>query len=119
MQKQQSGRSWVDAANLTLGAILFCLPWIFGPARQAVEWNAWIVGGVIAFNASCALIGFAAWEEWTNLGLGLWAAITPWALNFQTNIDATWSYVILGCCVAGLAAFDLWLVNRHPPRVAT
>ena len=117
MQKQISSRSWIDATNLVFGVILFCVPWVVGPATQAVEWNAWIVGGLVAFNAGCALTGFAAWEEWTNLLLGLWAAISPWLFGFQGNVGATWTYVIVGCVVAAFAGIQLWLVNRQPPGV--
>ena len=117
MQKQLSTESWIDGTNLLLGAILIAIPWIIGSATQAVDWNAWIVGGLVAFNASCALIGFAAWEEWTNLVLGLWAAISPWLFGFQGNVGATWTYVILGFAVAALAAIQLRLVNRQPPGV--
>ena len=113
MQKQPRTRSWIDGTNLVLGVILFSFPWIFVPATQAVEWNGWIVGGLVAFNATCALTGFAAWEEWTNLTLGLWVAISPWLFGFQANIGATWSYVILGTLVAALAAYQLWLANQQ------
>jgi hypothetical protein len=118
MQKLPSSRSWIDGTNLVLGAILFCLPWVILPTTQAIEWNAWIAGGLVAFNAGCALTGFAAWEEWTNLVLGLWVAISPWLFGFQGNVAATWTYVVLGCGVATLAGVQLWLVNnREPPGV--
>jgi SPW repeat len=117
MQKQISSRSWIDATNLVFGVILFCVPWVIGPATSAVEWNAWVLGGLIAFNAGCALTGFAAWEEWTNLLLGLWAVVSPWLFGFQGNVAATWTYVIVGCVVAAFAGIQLWLVNRQPPGV--
>jgi len=114
MQRQTSSRSWIDGTNLILGLILFIIPWVVGPATNAVAWNAWIVGGLVAFNAGCALAGFAAWEEWTNLVLGLWAAISPWIFGFQANVQATWTYVVLGLAIAALAAIQLWLVERRP-----
>ncbi len=115
MQKQLKPRSWIDGTNLFLGAILFTVPWFVGPSTLAVEWNAWIIGGLVAFNAGFALAGFAAWEEWTNLVLGLWAAISPWLFGFQGNVAATWTYVTLGLVVARLAGYQLWLVDRQPP----
>ncbi len=117
MQKQPSARSWIDATNLLFGAILFSVPWIVGPATEAIEWNAWIVGGLVVFNAGYALFGFAAWEEWTNLVLGLWAVISPWLFGFQANVGATLIYVTLGCVVFALAGVQLWLVNRQQPGV--
>ncbi len=117
MPKQQGSRSWIDASNLILGVLLICLPWIAGPINQAIEWNAWIVGGLVVFNAGCALAGFAAWEEWTNVLLGLWAVICPWVFGFEANVAATLTYVALGSAVAVLAAIQLWLVNRQLPGV--
>jgi SPW repeat len=115
MPKQAGTRSWIDATNLVLGAILFSLAWVVGPATQAAQWNAAIVGGLVAFNAGCALVGFAAWEEWTNLILGFWAVITPWMFGFQADVGATTTYVIVGGVVAALAAVQLRLVNRQAP----
>ncbi len=117
MQKQPRTRSWIDGTNLTLGTVLFCLAWASGPRLQAAEWNAWIVGGLIVFNAACAIAGFAAWEEWTNVILGSWVVISPWALGFQGNAGVTWTYVLLGCGVAGLAAVQLRLAARGRPEV--
>ncbi len=116
MRSQVRTRSWIDTTNLVLAVMLFCAPWVVGPASAGGEWNAWIVGGLVAFNAGCALTGFAAWEEWTNLGLGMWAVISPWVFGFQGNSAATSTSVILGCGVAGFAAIQLWLLNRqHAP----
>ena len=113
MQRQPTPRSWIDGTNLIFGLIMLSFPWVLVPAAHSVEWNAWIVGGLVAFNAGCSLAGFAAWEEWTNLVLGLWAAVSPWLFGFESNVGATWSYVVLGCAVAALAAVQLWLVDRR------
>jgi hypothetical protein len=59
---------------------------ILGSSTQVADWNAWIVGGLVVFNAGCALTGFAAWEEWTNPVLGLWAAASPRLFGFQGNV---------------------------------
>ena len=117
MQKQLDTRSWIDVTNLILGAILFLAPWVVGPTAHAAQWNAWIVGGLIVVIAGSALSMFATWEEWSNLALGLWAAVSPWLFGFQTNAGATWTHVIVGCAVFALAAVQLWLVSRRPPGV--
>ena len=118
MQMQANTQSWIDTTNLVLGAALFCVPWIVGPGTPSANSNAWIVGGLVAFNAGCALVGFAAWEEWTNTILGLWAAISPWIFGFQGNIDATWTYVVLGLVIAGLSGFQLWILGKDARGVA-
>lgn len=114
MQKEPHARSWIDFTNLIFGGLLFGLPWVLGNPSAAVEWNAWIVGSVVAFNAAFAIAGFAAWEEWTNLGLGAWAAITPWLFGFAGNLGATASFVVVGCVVASLAGAQLWVVGQRP-----
>lgn len=117
MQKQSGTQSWIDITNLIFGAALFVAPWFMGPAAHAVQWNAWIVGGLVACLAAGALASFAAWEEWSNLTLGVWAAISPWLFGFQADASATWTHLIIGCAVAALAGTQLWLINRQSPSV--
>jgi hypothetical protein len=93
---------------------LICLPSIFASAGEAAAWNAWTVAGLIGFNAGLALLGAPAWEEWTNVVLGLWVAASPWVFHFQTQTGSTWGYLILGCAVAACAAVQLWLAYRGP-----
>ncbi len=114
MRQQPRTRSWIDGTNLVLGMAVFCLPWVVGPATQAANWNAWTIGGLVAFNATCALIGFSAWEEWTNVVLGSWTAISPWIFGFGAHVGSAWTYVTLGCAVAALAAAQLWLLYQQP-----
>jgi hypothetical protein len=117
MQKWRN-EAFFDVANLVLGVWLFLTPWMFGFANSAAGWNAWILGIAIAIVAVAALMAFAEWEEWLNLVLGLWVLVSPWALAFQANATAMYTHVIVGIIVAVLAAIELWLVHRNPPRVA-
>lgn len=113
MKKQARARSWVDGVNLFLGLLLFVAPW-FTNLPLAADWSAWMIGGVVAFNASFALVGFAAWEEWTNAVLGLWAASLPWLCGFEAHAGATWTYAILGLSIASFAGLQLWFAYRGP-----
>jgi SPW repeat len=104
-----------DVANLILGAFLFFSPWIFGFQTGAESQNAWISGIIIAVLAIAALAAFAVWEEWLNLIVGLWVAVSPWVLGFQGTTAMT-VHLIVGLLVAVLAAIELWLMYQQPPR---
>jgi hypothetical protein len=117
MQKWRNEAA-IDVVNLILGAFLFLSPWIFNFASSAVESrNAWILGIVIAIVAIAAIVSFAEWEEWLNLALGLWVLISPWVLGFSGASTAVRLHVVVGIIVAVLAAVELWLTHRAPPRV--
>jgi SPW repeat len=114
MKRLPRTRSWIDVTNLLLAGLLICLPSFFTSAGEAAAWNASVVAGLIGFNAGLALLGAPAWEEWTNVVLGLWVAASPWLFHFQTQAGSTWSYLILGCAIAACAALQLWLAYRGP-----
>lgn len=112
--------SAIDVINLVLGAGLISAPWIFGyTSVESASRSAWIAGALIAAAAIMALVSLAEWEEWVNLLLGLWVAISPWALSFHIAISETAlrSQVALGLVVAVLAAVELWMLHRAPPRI--
>jgi hypothetical protein len=114
MKRLPRTRSWIDVANLLLAGLLICLPSFFASAGEAAAWNAYFVAGLIGFNSGLALLGAPAWEEWTNVVLGLWVSASPWLFHFQTQAGSTWSYSLLGCAVAAGAAVQLWLAYRGP-----
>ena len=121
LERKWRKESALDVINLILGVGLLSTPWIFGfTSVEMASRNAWIMGAVIAVASVLALVLFTEWEEWTNLLLGLWVAISPWALSFHLLISeaALRTYVALGLAVAVLAAVELWVVHRAPPRIA-
>jgi hypothetical protein len=105
-----------DVANLILGAILMLSPWLFGFTAGAVSTNAYITGIVIVVLAIAALAAFAVWEEWLNLIVGLWALVSPWVFGFQ-GTKAMTVHVVIGAAVAILAAIELWIMSKNPPRL--
>jgi len=107
-----------DIVNVVLGAFLFLTPWIFGFVPEAAaSWNAWLSGIVIAGLAIAALAAYAEWEEWLNLVVGLWVAISPWAVGFSANAAAAYAHVVVGVIVALAAALRVWLAHHRTPRV--
>lgn len=119
------GRKWrrestVDLINLALGIGLISAPWIFGFTTVAMAGrDALITGALISVMAATALVSFSEWEEWVNLILGLWVAVSPWALSFHflINASAVRTMIAIGFIVATLAAVELWMVQRNPPRI--
>lgn len=102
--------------NIILGVWLFFSPWIFNANAFALEatanWNFWISGLLIAGVGSLALNRLEAWEEWTNLFLGVWVMISPWALGFSPLSAYMWNALIVGGIVTVSAMLALNVVNR-------
>jgi xanthine/uracil permease len=69
--------------------------------------NAVIVGLLLLGIALGAIFAPQAWEEWSELVLGLWLIASPWVLAFSGNQDARVNAVIVGLIVAVLA---LWVL---------
>jgi predicted MFS family arabinose efflux permease len=119
-QRKWRKESTFDVINLLLGIALISAPWVFGfTSIEMANRNAWIAGAVISVTSIAALVSFAEWEEWVNLVLGLWVAISPWALssNIVISETAVRAQVALGLVIAVLAAVELWMTRRAPPRI--
>jgi hypothetical protein len=120
LEQKWRKESSIDVINLVLGAGLISAPWIFGfTSVETASRNAWVAGAMIAVAAIAALVSLAEWKEWVNLILGLWVAISPWALSFHLIISETAlrAQVALGLVIAVLAAVELWMMHRAPPRI--
>lgn len=48
------------------------------------------------------------WQDPVNLVLGVWLAVSPWALSHQTEMTPTWNAVIVGALIAALALFEFF-----------
>jgi hypothetical protein len=105
-----------DVVNLILSGVLFFSPWLFDFSTGAQAQTASVAGLLIAAMSIAALAAFAVWEEWFILLAGLGLIVSPWLLGFQ-NSDAMSIDVVIGGIVAGLAAFEVWLVRAHEPQI--
>ncbi len=109
---------FADVINLILAIWLFLSPWIVGfTGLMPAAWTAWLTAIAIAIFAIAALAAFAEWEEWINLVLGLWLVVSPWAVHVASNHAATMVLSLTGVAVAVLAALELWMLHRTPPRL--
>jgi hypothetical protein len=114
-----NNRTAFDIVNVIAGLGLLLSPWYLGyTAETHAVWNAGIVGVIIAAVAIAALLAFHEAEEWINLVLGLWALISPWALDFSAVTAAMWAHVIVGVVVAVLAAGGIWFTHNRPLSTA-
>jgi hypothetical protein len=105
----------LDAYNLLLGAFLFASPWLVASTRGPMGEEAWVSGALIILISAASLVAYAKWKEWIVLALGLWLAISPWALGFH-NSTAMKINVGIGLLVAYFAALELFLVYDSAPQ---
>lgn len=109
----------INIANAVLGGILFISPWLFGFRAETIPtWNAWIGGGAALLIALLATSQLRDWEEWLNLIVGLWIAASPWLLSFSAMAYAMWAHLLIGLCIAGLAAMEVWRIYQMPEKRA-
>jgi len=116
-------KHWQDAVSALVGAWLVLSPWALGFQTDAnAAMTAVFIGLLLVATAVGAMFVPRAWEEWTEGGLGLWLAISPWALGFSAHQGATVSAVAGGVIVMALALWVLvtdkdyagWLGSKKP-----
>lgn len=112
LRKPQAG---FDIANLVVAACLAASPWIVGFAdERTAAWNAWFCAALTALAAIAALVRYHEWEEWAAAVIGVWTALSPWALGYVSQA-ARWTHVIAGVLVLAIAAAEVWAARREPP----
>lgn len=47
------------------------------------------------------------WQDWTNLLIGVWLLIAPWALATSGDATSTWTAVLVGATVILVAVWAL------------
>jgi SPW repeat len=114
-------KHWQDAVNAVLGVWMVLSPWAAGYWDDlAASTNAVLIGLALSAAALGAALAPRAWEEWTEVLLGLWLIVSPWALGFSAFAAAMAVAVATGIVVMGLALWTLatdkdytgWLRDR-------
>lgn len=114
-------KHWQDPVNALLGAWLVVSPWALGFQNQMTALgNAVIVGLLLVAIALGAIFAPRAWEEWTEVALGVWLAVSPWVLGFSAIQNAMMSAVVTGLVIVALALWVLvtdkefsgWMTDR-------
>jgi len=112
----------LDFYNLLLALVLFVSPWLFALQNATAKLDLWVSSAIIALISLGAIVAYASWEEWTNLFLGIWLAVSPWVIGFAHTRAMHFS-IAIGAAVAFLAALELWLrydavhSDRAPPSL--
>lgn len=101
-------KHWQDPANAVAGAWLIVSPWVLGfqgisPAMWAMVATG-IVLGAVALGATFVP---QQWEEWTEVALAVWLAVSPWVLGFAAKEAAMTNAVLVATVVMVLA---LWVL---------
>lgn len=105
---------WQDWAELFLGIWLFFSPWLLGYSDVSnAATNAYLVGIAIVGLSILEIATKTRWEEWTNLLLGVWLVLCPWALGFNAVRSATQNMVVVGIIMVVL---PLSVVRRQTQR---
>jgi hypothetical protein len=108
MAMHLSTRRWQDQVILLLGLWLFISPWVLGYASGSTEGrNAHLAGAVMAILAAFDLYKTYVWAVVLNLALGVWVAISPWALGVAAERGVMLNSVIVGIAALVLALWEL------------
>ncbi len=95
---------WQDWTNLLLGAYLVLAPFFgIGTVNDVAAINSYLTGTAVAILAIAALARRQLWEEYTNLILGLWLIVAPFALGFTNLAGPTMNQIVVGILVGGVA----------------
>ena len=94
--------------NVVAGMYLFLSPWIFPEnLNTAGAWNCVFFGVVVAILALDKMsLAYQVWLSWINAAIGLWVIISPWVLGFSSGVGITWTCVVTGAVILGLAVFS-------------
>ncbi len=107
---------WQDWLVALIGAWLVLSNWILtfqaseplsALTGRLIFWNSAIVGVVALVLAVMSLASHKAWEEWVNIVLGLWLAISPWVLGFTNVRNAVLNVTLCGLAIVVSSAWSL------------
>jgi hypothetical protein len=100
-------KQWQDWSSWALGIWLLLSPWtLFFEFEPTAMHNALVIGTLIIVAEVVELSIFRDWEEWINVGLGIWLLISPWALGIASSA-ARLNFVIVGALVVALALYEI------------
>jgi len=101
-------KHWQDPLSGALGLWLLAAPWVLGFAQSTTPTaNSTLVGIALMATALGATFVPRAWEEWTEVALGVWLVISPWVLGFEGLLNAKMNDIVVGIAVLVLA---LWVL---------
>ncbi|MCG2585466.1 SPW repeat protein [Massilia sp. TS11] len=103
-----STKRWQDQVILLLGLWLFVSPWAMNIAADSpLAMNAHVSGLLMAILAAFDLYSTYLWAVLLNMAVGVWTALSPWALRTTDNQAMVANAVIVGVAVVVLGLWEL------------
>jgi hypothetical protein len=100
-------KHWQDSTNAVLGGWLIVAPLALGFQSDLMALaNTALVGLLLLAAALGAIFVPRPWEDWTETALGLWLAVSPWVLGFDSTV-ARINAVVIGLVVLTLSLWAL------------
>src|SRR5215470_7417975 len=104
-----------DWSNLLLGIWLCLSPWLFRFSEDyTATQNIVAVGFLIIVFEVFTFYSLRKVEEWINVILGAWLAISVWVLGIKT-FAAQLDSVVVGSLIVLLGLYEIWDAGRRPP----
>ena len=99
----REGQFWVV---LGFGLAIAMSTWLDQSQSQSGALNAAFVGLLLLLTSGMELAGLRLWMDMAQMALGLWLAVSPFALPSSTAYVAV-AHVLLGLLLAVLGAYRL------------
>ncbi|PIF74043.1 SPW repeat-containing protein [Variovorax sp. 54] len=101
-------KHWQDPVNAVAGVWLIVSPWVLGfQGNSLAMWTMVATGILLGAVALGATFVPHQWEEWTEVALAAWLAVSPWLLNFRMVEPALVNAVLVAALIMVLA---LWVL---------
>lgn len=105
---QLSMTRWQDQLIVLLGIWLFISPVALDYAPGSPEaMNAYLCGAIMAALAAFDLYQTYLWAVLLNLALGVWVAVSPWALQVDGVNAIASNFAVVGIAAAVLSLWEL------------
>lgn len=108
----------VSGTNIAAGLWLIAAPFILAyTGVTAAMWNAILVGLAVLALAWIRVAKPLQNEgaSWTNVALGVWLLIAPFALGYTATAAAMTNDIIVGLIVAGLGTWSALASRDYHP----
>ncbi len=108
---------WAQWINALIGVWLIISPWTLGYSQDSgALWFSIIVGAILLIVSIWAAVqseikGWASWQSWIALLMGVLAIIESFSFKFSTG--TMWTDIILGVVVIILDLFAMGITQSQ------
>lgn len=118
METVRSTVKGVSGTNIAAGLWLIAAPFVLAyTGVTAALWNAILVGLAVLILAWVRVANPLQYEasSWTNVVLGIWLLIAPFALGYSATTAAMTNDIIVGLIVAALGTWSALASRDYHP----